>query len=145
MPGKSNIDISVTDRSVRLSKKKLEELVRFVLRSEGHRPGHIDIAIVGPGEMAGHNRRFLNHAGATDVISFDLSSSDVPGISAQIIICGAVARTQAKLRGLKPSDELMLYLIHGLLHMTGHDDTSVRAGARMSARQEELLREFTKT
>ena len=60
------------------------------------------------------------------------------------MVCGDLAVEQAKARGLKARDELMLYVIHGLLHLMGYEDTSIRGGARMHAREEELLKEFLK-
>ena len=39
---------------------------------------------------------------------------------------------------------MMLYVVHGLLHLTGHDDHSARDAARMRARQEELLDGFAR-
>jgi probable rRNA maturation factor len=60
----------------------------------------------------------------------------------QLVVCGDVAVEQARLRGLKPQHELMLYVIHGLLHMMGYEDTSIRGGAKMHAREDELLKEF---
>ncbi len=104
--------------------------------------GQVDLALVASSEISGVNRRFLGHEGATDVISFDLSDKDVPGLCAQLVVCGDLAARQAKAHGLKPSHELMLYVIHGLLHLMGYEDTSIRGGARMHAREEELLKEF---
>lgn len=136
------IDISVSDRSVRVPRGVLAELVRFVTRREGLRVGRIDLAIVPPREMAGLNRRYLRHAGATDVLSFDLSDARTPGLSGQLAVCAELAKEQAKHHGLTPAEELMIYVIHGLLHLAGYDDQSVRSAARMRARQDELLSAF---
>lgn len=136
--------ISSDQSAIRVPRKRLAELVEFVAHSEGVRVGQVDLAIVAAPEITGVNRRFLGHAGATDVISFDLSDKDIPGLCAQLVVCGDVAVEQAKARGLKAQDELMLYVIHGLLHLMGYEDTSIRGGARMHAREEELLRAFLK-
>jgi len=134
--------ISFSDKSVKVPQQTLKALVRFVTAREGFSIGRIDLAVVAATEIARHNRRFLNHAGATDVISFDLSDSAVPGVSAQIIVCASVAARQAKHHGLTKAQELMLYIIHGLLHVMGYDDLSVRDHAKMASRQDELLKEF---
>jgi probable rRNA maturation factor len=136
--------ISSTQSAIRVPRKRLAELIEFVAHSEGVRVGQVDLAIVASPEITGVNRRFLGHAGATDVISFDLSDKDIPGLCAQLVVCGDLAVRQAKARGLKARDELMLYVIHGLLHLMGYEDTSIRGGARMHAREEELLKEFLK-
>lgn len=142
MKNKPNVVISSTQRALRVPRKRLAELVEFVSRAEGVRIAFVDIAVVDSGEMGGVNRRFLGHTGDTDVISFDLTDRDSHGLSVQLVVCGDVAVRQGPHHGLAPQHELMLYVIHGLLHMMGHEDKTVRGGARMHAREEELLREF---
>jgi len=158
----THLHISSTQNTLRVPRKAVERLVAFVARAEGVRWAQVDIAVVGSDEMAGHNRRFLGHRGTTDVISFDLTDerphdeTDPPvtrrgdhgggrgGFSAQLIVCADVAKSQGPHHGLSPTRELLLYVIHGLLHVIGYDDRDVRAGAKMHARQDELLREFLK-
>lgn len=136
------VTVSSSQTAVRVPRRALADLVAFVAAQEGSRVAEVDLAVVAAGEMAALNRRHLRHDWATDVLSFDLSDSRRIGIIAQIIICGDVAVAEAKARGLKPRHELMLYTIHGLLHLMGYDDQSARGAARMRARQEELLAAF---
>ncbi|MHC4718007.1 MAG: rRNA maturation RNase YbeY [Planctomycetota bacterium] len=142
MAGGRKILIGNRQRSVRVFRERMERLVRFVARAEGRRIGAIDLAVVGADEMAGLNERFLRHAGPTDVLCFDLSEACATELSAQIIVCGEVAAREAARHGLTPQQELMLYVIHGLLHLTGHDDRTARQARAMQARQEELLERF---
>ncbi len=144
-----NIVVSSSQKALRVLRKRLSELVKFVARSEGVRLGQVDIAVVDSAGISGVNRRFLGHARPTDVISFDLSDAPAQavgapkrGLSVQLVVCGDLAVRQGPLHGLKPQHELMLYVIHGLLHQMGYEDTSIRGGARMHAREEELLKEF---
>jgi probable rRNA maturation factor len=120
----------------------LAELVAFIARHEGCRLGDVDLAVVDSSLSSQVNRDYLRHAGATDVISFDLSDAGSTGISAQLVICGDVAAAEARSRGIAPQRELMLYVVHGLLHLMGYEDTTIRGAARMRARQEELLDAF---
>jgi len=138
----SRIDISVADRSVRVSKDLLAELIRFVARKEKYRLGRIDLAIVPRREIASLNRRYLSHSGPTDVLSFDLSDAATPGLSGQLVVCAEVAKEQARFHGLKPAEELLIYVIHGMLHLMGYDDQAIRPAAVMHARQDELLSAF---
>ena len=153
---KPSVLISVSRPApMRIPLRALRDVVAFVGQAEGVGIAEIDIAIVRGDEMASHNRRFLRHAGPTDVISFDLSdqqrtdkrSSRRParaggGIAGQLIVCSDVAVRKAPLHQMTPQQELLLYVIHGLLHLMGYDDVAVRAMAKMHARQDELLREF---
>jgi probable rRNA maturation factor len=139
---KPKVLISSTQRAVRLPRGKMVELIDFVARREGVRVAEVDLAVVAADQMAGLNRRYLQRAGTTDVLSFDLSESGRGGLSAQLVVCGDVAAAQAAARHLPPQRELMLYVVHGLLHLMGYEDDSVRGAAKMHARQEELLRDF---
>ena len=134
--------ISNSQRAVRVYRKRLAELVGFVARKEGHRLGQIDIAVAGRAEMSRLNREWLGDGRATDVLSFDLTEGGGAGICAQIVVCGELAAEQARLRGLRPQRELMLYVVHGLLHLMGCEDATVRGAAKMHAREDELLDGF---
>lgn len=134
--------IASSQRAVRVPRKRIGELVGFVARAEGARIAAVDVAVVTAAEIAALNRRYLRHAGPTDVLSFDLSDADRAGLSAQIVVCGELAAAEARTRGIGPQRELLLYVVHGLLHLIGYEDDSVLGAARMRARQEELLDEF---
>lgn len=136
------VSICSTQRALRVPRKRIAELVDFVARREGVRVAEVDLAVVAAGEMAGLNRRYLSHGGATDVLSFDLSEAERGGLCVQLVVCGDIAAAQAASRGLGPQRELMLYVVHGLLHQMGYEDSSIRGAAKMHARQDELLEEF---
>jgi len=106
------------------------------------RIAEIDIAVVGRREMASFNRRWAGRAGATDVLSFDLSGPGCDGICGQIVVCGEMAAQRATRRKCSASAELMLYVMHGLLHIIGYDDSKPHAADMMFARQNELLAAF---
>ncbi len=142
---KTVVRISSSQKAMRVPRKKLVELAAFAARMEGAVIGEVDIALVSAGEMAEMNRRYLGHTGATDVLSFDMSDNRCVGISAQIVVCGDVAVQQARLRGLPQQQELMLYVVHGLLHLMGYDDQTPRGAAKMHAREEEILDAFMRS
>lgn len=138
------VTISSSQTALRVPRKRLTELVAFVARSEGAAIAEVDLAVVNRDEITSLNRRYLRHTGPTDVLSFDLSDADREGICAQVIVCGDLAAAQAPEHGLTPQRELMVYVIHGLLHLMGYEDDSVRGAARMHAHQDELLEAFGK-
>ena len=136
--------ICSTQHTLRVPRRKIAELVAFVARSEAVRLLDVDVAVVGAAEMARLNAQYLSHAGATDVLSFDLSDSSDggAGLSAQIIVCADLAAAEAEKRNCSPRSELLLYVVHGLLHLMGYDDTTAPAAEKMRARQAELLEAF---
>ena len=127
---------------MRVPRKRIVELVAYVSRRQKRRITELDIAIVNDEQMAADNMRYLKHKGTTDVISFDLSDDFSDGIVAQFIICADVAVREAAERKHGVQRELMLYVVHGLLHMMGYDDIQADMAAKMHVRQETLLNDF---
>ncbi len=139
------ITISNRQKTVTISASCLRRLVGFVAEAEERGVDSVDVAIVDTDEIVSLNDRYLGRDEVTDVLSFDLSETGSRGLSAQIIVCGDVAAEQGPKHGLSVEDELMLYVIHGLLHLTGWDDADAGPAERMKTRQEELLAKFVST
>ncbi len=78
---------------------------------------------------------FLGDPAETDVITFPYG---------EILVCPAVARDQAPAHGLPVEHEVLLYGLHGLLHLAGYDDLTPKAAREMAEAQEELLRRVLK-
>jgi probable rRNA maturation factor len=135
------IALSSASDAMRLPRKALADLIAFVVAREHARVADVDLAVVSARQIAALNRRFLNHSGPTDVISFNLADPGQP-VSAQLIVCADVALEQARQRNIPPRHELFLYVIHGLLHTLGYDDSAKPQAAKMATRQEKLLEQF---
>jgi probable rRNA maturation factor len=112
--------------------------------------GEVRVRVVGDPEMALANQRFHGQEGPTDVLTFDLSSARAGDpadlgrpssrqLDADILLCAAEAERQAASRSFLPERELLLYLIHGVLHCLGHDDHDPQAAARMHAVEDRVL------
>ncbi len=133
------VAIASAQQAVRVPRKRIAALAARLARQEGVRLAHVDVAVVTAGEMAALNRRYLGQTGATDVLSFDMSDEFSDDLAAQIIVCGDVAARQAPRHGQSAARELLLYVAHGLLHLTGYDDATPPLAARMHARAERLV------
>ena len=92
---------------------------------------NIDVSVIGTRAMARVHRTFLNIPGATDVITFPYG---------EILVCAPVAAARAGEFQHALTDEIALYIIHGLLHLAGHDDIDPQGSARMAREQERILR-----
>src|SRR5262245_25646544 len=125
----------------RIDTKQLRRAVRAVLRGEGFKRSKISVAVVDDSTILDINRRFLDHNEPTDVISF-LFSSDKAMLEGEIVTSAQTAASAAKHFGWKPADELLLYVIHGALHLTGYDDQSKRARQAMRKRERHYLSHF---
>lgn len=104
-------------------------------------PRSVSIALVGDRRMAELHEKFSGVPGPTDVLTFELEHDpDGRATSGEIILCVPFARREAKQHGTKPENELLLYALHGLLHLNGHDDREPAAHARMHAEEDRILK-----
>ena len=114
-----------------------------MLRREGVRDALLSIAFVSDRRIAALNREHLGHAGPTDVISFGFAPVKAGGaVVGDVYIAPAVARRSAAEQGGTVREELMRLVVHGVLHVVGHDhpEDESRYDSPMWRRQERLLR-----
>jgi probable rRNA maturation factor len=116
---------------------------RFVCRHAAEALGHlasggeVRARVVDDARMAEAHARYAGVEGTTDVLTFDLSGGD--GLDADLLICLDEARRQGERRGHAPEQELLLYIVHGVLHCLGHDDHTEPDAARMHAEEDRVL------
>ena len=117
------------------------KLVRAVCRRFGVAHARVSIGIVDDAEIGALNRRFLNHEGTTDCLSFDLSDETEPEGQKvfDLIVNGELALREAAQRGHEARAELALYITHGLLHHLGFDDATEEQARRMHRTEDEIL------
>jgi probable rRNA maturation factor len=120
----------------------LRALALALLEAEGVAgPWALGIAFVGEGEMRALNAEHRGLDEVTDVLAFPLDGRDElpPGFERQlgdVVVCQPQAVRQAAEAGDAPLDELRTLVVHGLLHLLGHDHEL--DGGEMFARQDEL-------
>ena len=135
------LEIELVNRQTRhaVDRSRLLDAARLVLEGEGISRATLSIAVVSDRAIRPLNRRYLQHDYATDVLSFLLDSG--PGwLDGEIILSADTAATQAPQYGSSEQAEMLLYVIHGALHLVGYDDTTPTARKRMLARQRRYLR-----
>ena len=120
---------------------KIQAVVRSVfrkLKKRGHfkvSPFWLSIVFVGTRRMRTINKKYLGHDYVTDVLTFDLR-----GGHAEIIICPQVACNNARSYNSSTEKEIILYVVHGILHLAGYDDRSPKDIARMRRMENEFLK-----
>jgi probable rRNA maturation factor len=130
------------DRTIRLpvlrqiSTALLEDLLKFSKYE-------LTIQFVSSRTMAELNEKFLTHSGPTDVITFDFREGYDPAfaklnLAGEIYICLAVAENQAIEFSTTCQEEVARYIVHGVLHLIGHDDL-VPEKRRVMKREENRL------
>ncbi len=95
------------------------------------------------------NAQFLDRDSATDVISFPIEKeSGLPEeerSAGDIIISVETCRKYAAENHIDFTEELIRYIIHGILHCLGYEDTDVESKKSMDAQQEKLVAEYYRT
>jgi probable rRNA maturation factor len=138
---KSPIVVTVTGHRGPKEQIRLRKAVRTVLEGEGIKRANISLAIVNDREIHDINRRYLEHDEPTDVISFVLEQDDGL-VDGEIVASAETAAAAAKNFGWSAADELLLYVIHGTLHLAGYDDLKPTAQRAMRKRERFYLAKF---
>jgi probable rRNA maturation factor len=100
----------------------------------------LSLALVSDKKMADLHLQFLNIPGPTDVLTFPLQlNTQGKPISGEVVICVPEARRRCKETGTELRKELLLYALHGLLHLCGFDDRTDRQFRRMHAMEDQIL------
>jgi probable rRNA maturation factor len=147
----AKIEITDLQDHVRLDKKIILQILRRVMKEEGRTAKSLSIVLTDNRHIRDLNREYLGHDNPTDVISFPLEDLEEPaglplsaagGINGEIIASAELAHHQAMATRGDPQAELLLYLVHGLLHLIGYDDLKPQDAKRMHEREDELLEKF---
>ncbi len=111
----------MTDPDHPASNSQIKTFLRSAQRAVGLR-GEINVLITSSREMRRLNRAFRGKDEPTDVISFRAAHNGK--IAGDIAISHDIARQNAKTLGHSLTTEVKILLLHGLLHLAGHDHES---------------------
>jgi probable rRNA maturation factor len=140
-------------------------LAHEVLVAEGvSGDAELSLLFVDEASMAELNQQFMEKSGPTDVLAFpideagpigrwpdagttgpdraDPEDDEMPLLLGDVVLCPAVAERQAPDHAGSYDDEMALLVVHGVLHVLGHDHAGAEEAARMQARERELLDRF---
>jgi probable rRNA maturation factor len=134
------VSIASPQEVVPIDRARMRAVTRAVLEGEGESEAEISLAFVDNPTIHQLNKRYLDHDEPTDVLSFPLSEPGARKLAGELVVGVEVAREQAEQRGHDVGAELALYVIHGLLHLCGHDDKTETTAGRMRERERHYLR-----
>jgi probable rRNA maturation factor len=119
---------------------RLRRLIRHLLNTQlGRARYDLAIHLISARRMARENEAHLNHAGPTDVITFDYAEPGDDGLVGELLICPAVAADQARRYATRWETEVVRYVVHGILHLQGYDDRTPAARRRMKQAEDHHL------
>jgi len=132
------ISASTAKSQVPYLRKYLPHAIALV--PDGRRLRELSIAIVGAATMAKLHKQYMGISGATDVLTFELEHN-VAGqcVAGEIVICAPVAAKQAQQHRHAVKHELLLYALHGVLHLCGYDDRNAQAYNTMHRLEDHIL------
>lgn len=121
----------------RIDKKFLRKTAKIVLKGERGKIKNISIALVGFQEIKTLNKKYRKKDKPTDVLSFDY------GNSGEIVICPQEVKKNAEKFGNPFKKEIRRILIHGILHLLGHDhEKSKKEAAKMKEKENYYINEI---
>jgi probable rRNA maturation factor len=125
----------------------LARAVEAALTAEGDLNSEVSVVVTSDEVLAELNQQYRGIAGPTDVLSFAaqepapgfVSAPEAAAYLGDVLIALPFTRRQAAALDRNLADELRLLVVHGALHLLGHDHAEPEEEAAMWARQEEIL------
>lgn len=131
-------NLSVNSSFKFIEKRKIHSLVSSLSRTLNFRIQSLEINFIGQKEILELNKTHLNHNYFTDIITFNYSG-DQKLLDGELLISVDDAWENAKKYKVSVKEEIFRLVIHGILHLTGYDDTSTSKKRKMKLMENKLL------
>jgi probable rRNA maturation factor len=141
------IGVSADGIRLPISRARVADVARAVLRSERVRDAMLSVSFVSNRAIRAINREHLGRDRLTDVIAFAFKPSGKGApIVGDVYIAPQVARASAEANAISAREELVRLIVHGTLHVLGHDhpESDARTRSEMWRRQERLVARLTR-
>ena len=134
------IDINLYNNSIlSIDRDSIQNLSNLVLNNHGYLSGKINIIITDDESLREMKLEFFNEDVFTDVIAFNLEQDPFEG---EIYISSDRVEDNAKIYKQRFEDELKRVIIHGLLHLCGHKDSTTSEKENMNLLEDKFLSQF---
>lgn len=132
----NRINIFNESSKTSIPKTKIKKSLDLIFRDKNIDNAVINIIFVNSDAIHKLNIEFLGHDYTTDVISFTLEEEPLEG---EIYVCVDVAKQNAKEYKVSWNDEIIRYVIHGALHILGHEDNTEKQREEMHLLENKYL------
>lgn len=128
-----------------LDRRKLQRRAQRLLKMMDLAESELSLLLTGDEEMRELNSHWRGKDASTDVLSFSQQEGAGAQVQSQVlgdvVICLDQAQRQAKRRKVELLDEIVVLLVHGVLHLVGYEHVGVSSAEsrRMFRKQEKLL------
>ncbi len=133
-----NVEINNDQLQLPLDQNLIRRGVEMILQDASFSEGLISVAVVDDATITRLHRDYLDLDEPTDVMSFPLQRTE-ESLEGEIVVSAETAQTTAPSYGWAREDELLLYVIHGALHLVGYDDTTPEKSEEMRRRESAYL------
>jgi probable rRNA maturation factor len=147
-------------RTQKIGLRLLKQIAEALLADLKMADAELGVHLIAASEMTRLNEKYLRHQGSTDVITFDYTDRDgqrsaaapkdratakrCPLWHGDIFICVDEAVWQARKFGTSLQSEIVRYLVHGVLHLLGYDDSGAGERRKMKREEDRRVRELSR-
>ncbi len=129
----ASIAVSNLNKKHRINERFVGEIARSILKALKKENKELEIIFLSDAAIKPVNRKYKQSDCTTDVLSFNLGSCG------QILISSDMALSNSRVFNTPFEKELVLYVIHGVLHLFGYDDEKSKDRSRMLRKQDSIL------
>ncbi|HRD52356.1 MAG TPA: rRNA maturation RNase YbeY [Flavobacteriales bacterium] len=121
-------------------RERLRGWLELVAKAHGKRIERLSYVLLSDEALLDYNQRYLQHNEYTDIITFDLGNGS--GVNGELLLSLDRIRENASCFGVSQQHELRRVMVHGLLHLLGHNDKTPSERRAMSALEDAFLLKF---
>lgn len=122
---------------------RLRKWLLAVANAHGSRVDAVNFVLMSEKALLHYNTTFLHHDDHTDVITFPVESNN--GVAGDILMSYPRIKENARIYGVSAQHELRRVMVHGLLHLLGHQDKSKSQRIAMQVQENLFLARFPKS
>ena len=132
-PATAGVPVHVAEPRWRRLIRRPETVVRRAAEAAG---GACEVILASDTEVKRLNARHRGRNKPTNVLTFDPAA---PGLPGEIVLALGTVRREAAAEGRRPADHLAHLIVHGVLHLQGHDHDHAGAARRMEMREAAVM------
>ena len=132
------VEIANLQKHYEIKNSIIKRVSKEVLGEKG-KGAKLSIAFVDNNEIKKLNKRYFNSNEVTDVIAFPLSNH-TNVLNGEIIVSVETAVNTAGNRSIDIEGEIILYVVHGLLHLLGYRDGNRNDAENMHDKESRILK-----
>lgn len=143
MPPNSISNVSFFNENIKVNlanRNKLKKNIEIIFRNENKKLNSLNCIFCNDKTLLSINKKYLNHNELTDIITFDLSDDD--SIQGEIYISIERVKENAGQLNLTLKEELLRVIFHGVLHLCGYGDKSLKEKKIMREKEDYYLNRF---